>query len=91
MQLPMTDGAAALAIAERLRRRIAALEFTGMFSGLSVSCSVGVAELSAEMSAEALFAAADAALYCAKNTGRNRVVAAEQEAPGLPLDDTVPA
>jgi len=91
VQLPMTDGAAGLAIAERLRRRIAALEFSGAFAGLSVSCSVGVAEFSADMSAEGLFAAADAALYRAKNAGRNRVVAAEHEAPGLPLDDSVPA
>ena len=85
VQLPMTGNAAALAIAERLRQRIAALQFSGTFSGLAVSCSVGVAEFSAGMTAETLLAAADAALYRAKDSGRNRVVAAAAEKTGQPV------
>lgn len=77
VQLPMTDAAGGLVIAERLRQEIATLRFPDAFSGLTVSCSVGMAEYVEGMSAAAFFAVADAALYRAKDAGRNRVVAAK--------------
>lgn len=77
VQLPMTDAAGGWVIAERLREQIAALRFPDAFAGLTVSCSVGMAEFVEGMSAEEFFAVADAALYRAKDAGRNRVVVAE--------------
>lgn len=90
VQLPMTDGAGGMAIAERLRLGIAALRFSGAFSGLAVSCSIGVAEFTEGMSAEEFFAVADTALYRAKGAGRNRVVAANATPARAQADLTAP-
>lgn len=78
--LPHTSSAEARALAERLRRSIrrVAVEDTRM----PLRASLGVAALAAgtEASADALIRAADAALYRAKRTGRDRVcVAGEGE------------
>lgn len=65
----------AMAIAERLRRR--ASEISIHYNGVDVAftCSLGVAEREADCDAfETLLAHADAALYQAKDQGRNRVV-----------------
>jgi diguanylate cyclase (GGDEF)-like protein len=67
------DPVAAVDVAERLRRAIAAMAVPG-HPGLQVSASFGVVALSdAAPSPEALMEAADAALYAAKAGGRNRV------------------
>lgn len=65
--------AEALAMAERLRRSVAALTH---LPEAEITCSFGLALHPPVRSAEALLRAADAALYEAKAKGRNRVVLA---------------
>ena len=77
--LPGADQAAALAVAEQIRAACEALALPHPDSptGKVVTLSLGVAAClpasDARASVEALIAAADAALYRAKQTGRNRV------------------
>jgi len=77
--LPQTplDGAARLA--ERMRAGIEALRIPRVDGEgeIRVTASFGVASASGGMEEEALIAAADAALYCAKRGGKNRVELAE--------------
>ena len=75
--LPQTEGATALVLAERLRRTVK----QASWSKRPVSVSVGVATLQDGMGAEELVGAADAALYAAKQRGRNCVVAASGHVP----------
>jgi diguanylate cyclase (GGDEF)-like protein len=71
--LSHVDLAAAAEVAERLRRAIAAMTVPG-HPDLAVSASFGVVALTdSSPSVEALIEAADAALYVAKDGGRNRV------------------
>ncbi len=74
--LPETSRKEALEIAERLR--LAALEPMQLDSlELQVSISIGVAEAGSDQSLSHLLQRADTALYEAKNSGRNCVVASE--------------
>ncbi len=71
--LPETDMEAAVDVAERIRLLLA----SRIFEGGRVTISIGVAEFPAHgADPEALIAAADAALYRAKDEGRNRVIRA---------------
>ncbi|HMX68829.1 MAG TPA: GGDEF domain-containing protein [Accumulibacter sp.] len=72
------DAAAAGLIAERLRQAVAAQVIEARAGRLTVTVSAGFArsELSDE-SWESVYARADRALYRAKETGRNRVCAAD--------------
>jgi diguanylate cyclase (GGDEF)-like protein len=79
--LPQTDLEGAYRFAERVRRRIEALELP-LVDGdgnLRVTASFGAASLGAsgKRDKDALVAAADAALYRAKRAGKNRTVRAE--------------
>ena len=76
--LPDTDGASAHVFAERLRSRIEAAAFGNLGDPLRITVSVGVASYPGDgiQSVDALLARADAALYCAKRAGRNRVMVA---------------
>jgi diguanylate cyclase (GGDEF)-like protein len=71
-----TDNKGARLLAERIRQNIEALLFTSP-KGLTVTLSLGVATLEADDSTSSLFERADEALYQAKKTGRNRVIAAD--------------
>ena len=76
--MPDTTLAAAERVAERLRRHISSSPFriAGAESFLSVTVSVGVAAtLGPDDTADALLKRADEAVYAAKSSGRNLVVA----------------
>lgn len=72
--LPQTDLSRALRFAERARRAVTALE--DLPGNAGVTASFGVAELGSAGDAAQLIAAADAALYRAKEAGRDRVMPA---------------
>jgi len=81
--LPGLQTATSGDIAERLRHAVATLELPHLGAGGSVSISCGAASLPARdpYTPADLFAAADAALYHAKQSGRNRVCIADPPAP----------
>ncbi len=84
--LPDTTAEEALAVAERLRQAIAAIDLSHLpGSPAAISASLGVATRGAgdRTTGEELIARADAALYAAKNEGRNRVC----HAADLPRDE----
>ena len=73
--LPETDALGAEGLAERLRAELAALELQGPGpEPLRVTASFGVAVYPEAASGDDLLSFADAALYAAKATGKNRVV-----------------
>ncbi|HEV7815740.1 MAG TPA: diguanylate cyclase [Janthinobacterium sp.] len=76
-----------LAVAERIRDRVAEAPVQTAAGPIMVTVSLGVAitRSGVRENASVVIAAADAALYRAKN-GRNRVEVAEWEGPGLPID-----
>ena len=74
--LPGTDAADAMEVAERIRLRIEQLRIELPDARIAITISVGVAALLPEDTAESVVARADAALYAAKNAGRNRCMAA---------------
>jgi diguanylate cyclase (GGDEF)-like protein len=78
LSLPDTPHEDAVMVAERLRKTIETLEFSGELTGLKTTVSMGVATYpdNATNSAPELIKAADEALYRAKNAGRNRVISA---------------
>ncbi len=78
MLLPQTGAAEAASIAERLRAKLAEIIIPvsngAVQSPLGVTVSIGVATLDgSRRDLDDMLAAADAALYEAKNAGRNRV------------------
>ena len=74
--LPATDGDGALAVAHKMQEAIAAAAIVHAPSrGGLVTASIGLALSNAGQTPEQLLAAADQALYRAKQNGRNRVEA----------------
>ena len=72
--LSSADAAAAQAIAQRIRERVAELEVQGFGDSMRLTCSIGVATSDTlGVWGEHLVARADAAVYAAKNSGRNQV------------------
>ncbi|GLS04784.1 GGDEF domain-containing protein [Chitiniphilus shinanonensis] len=78
--LPHTNAIGALHVAERVRSRVAEHDWDSIVAGLSVTISVGVAMLSDDDQVEDIVGRADAALYQAKQGGRNRVFMQSEEA-----------
>jgi two-component system cell cycle response regulator len=81
--LPETDEDSAMAMAERVRKTVEGYSFVcpvGEVIGVTVSIGCANRRMDAMVS-EVLVKAADAALYRAKKTGRNRVVSA-RDLPG---------
>ncbi|PIP41233.1 MAG: diguanylate cyclase response regulator [Desulfobacterales bacterium CG23_combo_of_CG06-09_8_20_14_all_51_8] len=74
---PMKAGTEPLFVFERLCRQVSENPITTRSGVLSVTLSIGVACATAQSTVDELLAAADAALYRAKNEGRNRVCLAD--------------
>jgi diguanylate cyclase (GGDEF)-like protein len=75
--LPNAGVRAAAQIAERIRALVEKYSFIWEQQSIPVTLSIGVANLSSSIKdSQALIDAADAALYEAKRSGRNRVAAA---------------
>ncbi len=75
--LPETTHAGAQIIAERIRQAVASKSVDYENTSISITGSVGLASLQEGESIAQIVNRADAALYAAKQTGRNRVVSLE--------------
>src|SRR5262249_52248424 len=71
--LPETSAASAKKIADELRELVAGYTFTADQQRIKATISIGVGTLAPGMKAADLCKAADAKLYEAKRTGRNKV------------------
>lgn len=71
--LPATSASAAASAAESLRAAIESLDCHDIANELRLTISIGIAQWANDESLERLMARADAALYEAKTSGRNRV------------------
>lgn len=79
--LPETDAAGAQILAERLRADLAAVRVTPADGPpIAMTVSIGVAEAGPDESLDGLLRRADAALYAAKEAGRDRVLLADARA-----------
>jgi diguanylate cyclase (GGDEF)-like protein len=74
--LPETRLEAALAMAERLQKRIAAIQLQSREGGIRLTASFGVAQKDLHENLDSLIADADRHLYRAKTGGRNRISSA---------------
>ncbi|MBI5137269.1 MAG: diguanylate cyclase [Nitrospirae bacterium] len=82
--LPETDAAGAMVLGERIRQRVAALDFAPHHD-VHVTLSGGVASWTPQMASwEELVAVADQALYRAKEGGRNRICGSPPDRDGIP-------
>jgi diguanylate cyclase (GGDEF)-like protein len=92
--LPDTDEAGGAVVAEKIRRRVENELFHDGSREFQLSLSFGVAAYRPEQSADDCIKAADAAMYRAKNAGRNRVETAEglkpENTPSVPREKTEP-
>lgn len=85
IMLPDTPVRGALEVAERIRHAVDSTPFAVDASAVRCTVSIGVATFPQDgRSLEGLLARADAALYRAKEAGRNRVAQAQAEAPRVP-------
>ncbi len=76
--MPEADECVALAAIERIRQRIAASAEATLGHGYTFSA--GIARMMARDGVQSLLRRADAALYAAKDAGRNRSRVADQPA-----------
>ncbi|MBS1157829.1 MAG: hypothetical protein H6R15_248 [Proteobacteria bacterium] len=84
--MPKTDPAAAKVFAERIRNKVAKISITIEERQVTLTVSIGIAAMSAaDAQASVVLEHADAALYLAKQEGRNRVASeAGEKAPAAP-------
>jgi len=76
LMAPSTTSDVATIATERVRKAVEVHKWEGIAHGLKVTMSAGVSEFAADESIEQLVQRADEALYVAKDTGRNRTIAA---------------
>lgn len=74
---PGLDSGQAVALAERIRARVAAEPAVVAGDRVLLTVSIGVAELRGEESRDSIVLRADHAMYAAKEAGRDRVMLAE--------------
>ncbi|HVB31469.1 MAG TPA: GGDEF domain-containing protein [Gemmatimonadaceae bacterium] len=79
---PGTPLAGAVRLADAVRDAIAAVEFDAIDGPVTITTSVGIAEWAPGEALESVIARADAAMYRAKEMGRNCAFAAEAPAAG---------
>ena len=80
--LPQTSMEDAMLVAERMRAGVEAAVIASAEGDLSITISIGLAALEPDVEGiEALLKHCDLALYTAKNTGRNKVVAYAEDEP----------
>ena len=89
--LPGDSAAQAFEAAERIRGEVAKLAVPLDGDTASITVSIGIATFDGSESAEQLVARADAALYRAKQAGRDRSVLAEAALPDLLATGSAPA
>ena len=82
--LPHQDTSGAARAAEHLRAAVAAHDFSAIRPGMHVTLSIGVASWAPGMDRDQLLRCADAALYRAKDAGRNRVMLDGGSPPAVP-------
>ncbi len=76
--MPETPNEGAVIVAEKIRKSIEKIEFIYKTDTIRMTVSIGVSQVRiGDKSHETVFERADAALYKAKNEGRNRVVVVE--------------
>lgn len=75
MLLPGADMAQARRLCDELRRKVSALGFHFGGTPVKITCSVGLSDVRIEDTPDSVFERADAALYRAKQAGRDRVEA----------------
>jgi diguanylate cyclase (GGDEF)-like protein len=78
--MPETSASEALACAQRIRMNFERLRLNCRTGQVHATVSIGIAVMGQQETWEALLAEADAAMYRAKNTGRNRCVVADRSA-----------
>lgn len=76
--MPETSASEALACAERIRTNFERVRLDCPTGQVQSTVSIGIAVMARKQTWEALLAEADAAMYLAKNTGRNRCHVAEE-------------
>ncbi|HEY9857480.1 MAG TPA: diguanylate cyclase [Stenomitos sp.] len=85
--LPETNSTYSLEVAERIRKNVARHTFWGRGqTPVTVTVSIGVASrMAAEIKSDELIELADAALYEAKGTGRDRICTADEHGTGFTM------